>query len=68
MIGQQIAWLFEHYSECLSNPLPFYATQIIHPFLNSSISANHDKRLEHSNAPERYSLLPEINPPSQYGM
>ena len=24
-------------------PLPFYATQIIDPFLNSIISANHEK-------------------------
>ena len=30
-------------SECLSNPLPFYANQITNPFLNSRISANHDK-------------------------
>ena len=29
-------------------PLPFYATQIINPFLNSRISANHDKVEGHS--------------------
>ena len=28
-----------------SNPLPFYATQTISPFLTSMISANHDKGL-----------------------
>ena len=27
------------YSECLYHPLPFYATQIINPFLTSKISA-----------------------------
>ena len=31
------------YSESLSNPLPFKTTQINKPFLNSRISANHDK-------------------------
>ena len=31
-------------SECLSSHLIFYATHIINPFLNSRISANHDKR------------------------
>jgi hypothetical protein len=34
---------FVQYSECLSYPLSFYATQMIYPFLNSSISANHDE-------------------------
>ena len=29
-------------------PLPFYATQIINPFLNSWVSANHDKVEENS--------------------
>ena len=43
MIDQQKARNFVHYSECLSNPLPFYATQIINPFLTSRISANHNK-------------------------
>ena len=33
IIDQQIARHFVHYSECLSNPLPFYATQIITLFL-----------------------------------
>ena len=31
------------YSKCLSYPLPFYPTQTINPFLDSRISANHDK-------------------------
>ena len=34
---------FVQYSKCLSYPFPFYATQIINPFPNSRISANHDK-------------------------
>ena len=36
IIDQQIARAFVHYSECISIPLPFYTTQIINPFLNSS--------------------------------
>ena len=43
IIDQQIARHFVQYSECLSHPLPFYATQIINPFPNSRISANHEK-------------------------
>ena len=43
---QQIARHSVHYSECLSNPLPFYSNQIINPFLNSRISANDNKGLE----------------------
>ena len=43
MTEKQIAKYFVQYSECLSNPLPFYATQIINPILNSMISANHNK-------------------------
>jgi hypothetical protein len=35
-------------TKCLSFSLPFYATQKISPFLNSSISANHDKVIRHS--------------------
>ena len=31
------------YSEYLSNPLPFFETQMIYPFLNTRISANYDK-------------------------
>ena len=31
------------YSKWLSYPLPFYGTQIINHFLNSSFSANRDK-------------------------
>ena len=45
MIDQQIAQHFVHYSKCLYHPLLFFATQIIIPFLNSKISANHDKWL-----------------------
>ena len=45
IVDQQIARLFVQYSECLSIPLPFYGTmEIITPFLNSRISANHDKK------------------------
>ena len=43
IIDQQIARYFVHYSEYFSSPLPFYAIQIINPFLNSRISAIHDK-------------------------
>ena len=43
IIEKQIARHFLQYSECLSKPLPFYATQIIEPFLNSKTLANHDK-------------------------
>ena len=28
---------------CINPPLPFYATQIINPFVNSIVSANHEK-------------------------
>ena len=45
IIDQQIARHCVHYSECLSNPLSFNATQITTPFLNSRISANHDQGL-----------------------
>ena len=40
---KQIARNFVQYSECILNPPTFYATKIIHPFPNSSISTNHDK-------------------------
>ena len=43
IIEKQIVRDFLQYSEYLSNPLPFYATQFINPLLNSRISANHDK-------------------------
>ena len=43
IIDHQIARYFVHFSECLLNPLSFYATQIIIPFLHLRISANHDK-------------------------
>ena len=33
------------YSKCLTYPIPFNATQINNPFLNSRISANHDTPL-----------------------
>ena len=33
IIDQQIALHFVHYSECLSNPLTFYATKIINSLL-----------------------------------
>ena len=36
------------YSKYHSNRLPFYGTQIINPFLNPRISANHDKVEGHS--------------------
>ena len=45
MIDQQKARHFVHFSEYLSTSIPFYATQIIKNFLNSRISANHDKGL-----------------------
>ena len=44
-IDQQIAQHFVHYNECLSILIPFYAAQSTISFLNSRISANHDKRL-----------------------
>ena len=31
------------YIKCLLYPIPFYATEIVNPFHNSRISANHDK-------------------------
>ena len=43
MIEKQLLHLIMKYTHCLSHPLPFYATQRINPFLNSRISANHDK-------------------------
>jgi len=42
IIEKQIAWHFVKYSENLSTPL-VHVTQIIHPFLNSRISADHDE-------------------------
>ena len=45
IIDQQIAEHFVHYSKYLSKPLPFYATEMINPFFNSRISANHNKEL-----------------------
>ena len=42
-IEKQVLRHCVQYSECLSIPLPYYATQIISPFLISMISANHDK-------------------------
>ena len=47
IIDQQIARHLVSYSICLYQPpLPFYVTQIINPFLASTMSANHDKGLE----------------------
>ena len=45
--------------QCMSLPtLPFYATQIINPFLTSSISVNYDKGLEFQPIGESlYSLI-----------
>ena len=43
IIDEQIARLFVQYTGCLSTPLPFYATKKIDSFLNSLISANHEK-------------------------
>ena len=37
-----------HAANVFHTPLPFYATQIIDSFLNSMISAHHDKVGEHS--------------------
>ena len=42
IVNQQKARYFVHYSECLSNPLPFYATKMINPFLTQ---ANYDEGL-----------------------
>ena len=44
IVDQQIARHFVHYSEC-TNPLPFYLTQMINPFLILRTLANHDKGL-----------------------
>ena len=43
------------YGKCLSYPLPFNATQIINPFLDSMISANHEKG-------EEFQLMKCVNP------
>ena len=46
IIDQQIAMHFVQYDKCLSNPPSLlHATKIDNPFLNSRISANHDKGL-----------------------
>ena len=42
-IDQRIARHFVASLNVFNNPLPFYATQIIGPFLTSMILANHDK-------------------------
>ena len=42
LIDQQKAQHFVHFSEYLSDPLPFYATQFITYFLNLKISLNHN--------------------------
>ena len=43
IIDQQTVRHFVQYSECLPNPLPVYGTKIVNPFINSRITANHDK-------------------------
>ena len=43
MIDKQIESYFVQYSKCLSNPPSLYAIQIIKHYLNSMISANHEK-------------------------
>ena len=40
-IYQYLAQHFVYYGECLSNPPPFYATQMIIPYPHSMISTNH---------------------------
>ena len=35
--------VFLRYSECPNQPLPFYATQMINPLLNSEIITNYYK-------------------------
>ena len=42
LIDQQKARNFVHFSEYLSDPLLFYATQLINYFLNLKISTNHN--------------------------
>ena len=44
---QLLRWIMK-YTKNLSYPLPFQAAHIIKPFLNSRISANHDKVKGHS--------------------
>ena len=43
IIEYQLPRKIMKYSKYLSCPLPFHAIQIINPFLNSRITANHDK-------------------------
>ena len=43
IIEKQLPLWIIKYIKCLIYPLPFYAIQIINPFLNSRISLNHDK-------------------------
>ena len=42
-IGKQFPLRIMKYIKCLFYSLPFYAIQMINPFLDSRISANHDK-------------------------
>ena len=42
LLDQQIA---RYFVNIFQTPLPFYATQIINPFLNTRISANQDKKM-----------------------
>ena len=43
MIEKQIARYFGNTANVYQTPLPYYTTQIINPFLNQIISANHKK-------------------------
>ena len=45
---------YNHFSECVSAPLPFYTCQIIKPFLNSRIIVNHDNELDFSQSGNPY--------------
>ena len=43
MIEDQLPREIMLYSKCLSYPLPFYATLINNPLLDTMVLANHDK-------------------------
>ena len=48
MIEYQLPRTIMKYSKCLSYPTSILCNQMIIPFLNSSISANHDKLEENA--------------------
>ena len=56
------------YSKFFHSPLPFFATQMINPFNNSSILANHDKvdrlsaNMEKSYKGDCFSILESLSP------